>query len=88
MGSVITHDEKCPECGKEKGISDFYYKTMEEYFCCNECGFSYSYVLKRDDDGKLVTKDGSDTPTYQNVIMVETIIKKGEKTVKELNKED
>lgn len=83
MGSVLTYDEKCPQCKKNTGISDFYYKTMEEYFGCQNCGFSYSYELKRE-NGKLVTKDGSDTPTFQNVIMVETIIKNGKKTTKEL----
>ena len=36
MGSVITYDLKCPKCEQEKGYSDYYYKTGEEYFYCHE----------------------------------------------------
>ena len=50
MGSVISYDEKCPQCKKEKGFNDFYYKNHEEYFYCqaDKCGFSYTYLWKRD----------------------------------------
>jgi hypothetical protein len=41
MGSVIDYTD-CPNCGQE-AISDFYYKTGEEYINCSHCGF-YRYV--------------------------------------------
>jgi hypothetical protein len=87
MGSVITYDDKCPKCKQETGFSDFYYKTSEEYFACqnSECSFSYSYQWKRDKDHKLITRDGSDNYEFSNLIMVETIYENGVKTVKELN---
>lgn len=44
MGSVIDYIE-CPNCKKE-AVSDFYYKTGEEYVNCNSCGYHYSAVIK------------------------------------------
>jgi hypothetical protein len=88
MGSVITYDEKCPECKKNTGMSDFYYKTGEEYFNCSNCGLAYSYEFKRDEDGQLVTRDGSDKINWDNLIMVEKINKNGKTTVKELTNEN
>lgn len=38
MGSVIDYIE-CPNC-KEEAFNDFYYKTGEEYTCCQHCGYS------------------------------------------------
>jgi len=75
MGSVISYDIECPECKQEKGTSDYYYKTQEEYFHCENCKLSYSYQLKRDDDGNLITRDGTKNHDYENLIMIEMITK-------------
>lgn len=67
MGSVIDYID-CPNCGHE-AHSDFYYKTGEEYVMCNNCGYRRSAQLRRDADGELVTKDGTDRYDFDNVIM-------------------
>jgi Zn ribbon nucleic-acid-binding protein len=67
MGSVIDYIE-CPNCDKE-AFSDFYYKSGEEYVNCNNCGYRRSAELKRDSDGELVTKDGTERYDFDNVIM-------------------
>ena len=67
MGSVIDNIE-CPNC-KQEAFSDFYYKTGEEYINCNNCGYHYSQSYKRDNEGKLVTKDGTDNYKFDNLIM-------------------
>ncbi len=47
MGSVIDYIE-CPNC-KTEAMSDFYYKTGEEYINCNNCGYHYSAtIINRD----------------------------------------
>ena len=86
MGSVITYDEECPKCKQKTGFSDFYYKNQEEYFSCQneKCGFGYSYQWKRDEDHKLVTRDGSKDYKFDNLIMVETVYENGKKTVTEV----
>jgi hypothetical protein len=68
MGSVIDWIE-CPNC-KQEAFSDFYYKTGEEYISCNNCGYHYSQSYKRDDEGKFVTKDGTDDNHFDNLILV------------------
>ena len=67
MGSVIDYIE-CPNC-KQEAFFDFYYKTGEEYLICNSCGFHHSQVFKRDSDGKLLTKDGSENYNFENLIL-------------------
>ena len=57
MGSVIDYIE-CPNC-KQEAFSDFYYKTGEDYINCGNCGYHYAQTLKRDEDGKFVTEDGT-----------------------------
>ena len=44
MASVLDFID-CPNCGKE-AISDFYYKTGEEYINCQHCGYHYSAFIK------------------------------------------
>ena len=47
MGSVIDYIE-CPNC-KTEAMSDFYYKTGEEYINCNNCGYHRSAtIINRD----------------------------------------
>lgn len=67
MGSVIDYIE-CPNC-KQEAFNDFYYKTGEEYINCNHCGYHYSVTYERDDNGQLVTKDGSDDLSFGNIKM-------------------
>ena len=67
MGSVIDYIE-CPHCGHE-AYNDFYYKTGEEYVICNNCGYHYSSQWKRDDNGNLITKDGTEDYSFDNCIM-------------------
>ena len=67
MGSVIDIIE-CPNC-KQEAFVDFYYKTGEEYIGCNNCGYHRSAFYKRDENGKLVTEDGTDNYKFENLIM-------------------
>ena len=67
MGSVIDYID-CPNCGNE-AYMDFYYKTGEEYVNCSYCGYRKSSVLKRNEAGELVTKDGTDRVEFDNLIM-------------------
>ena len=73
MGSVIDYIE-CPNC-KQEAYSDFYYKTGEEYINCQNCGYHYSATYKTDDQGKYITKDGTENYTLDNLIMEEREIK-------------
>lgn len=67
MGSVIDYIE-CPNC-ECTAFSDFYYRTGEEYISCQHCGYHYSAAYKRNDEGKLFTKDGTDNYEFDNLIM-------------------
>jgi len=67
MGSVIDYID-CPNCGNE-AFSDFYYKSGEEYVMCNQCGYRRSAELKRNEQGELVTIDGTNRYDFDNVIM-------------------
>jgi hypothetical protein len=67
MGSVIDYIE-CPNCGQE-AYNDFYYKTGEEYTNCPDCGYHYSATYKRNDQGNLVTQDGSENYAFDNLIL-------------------
>jgi Zn ribbon nucleic-acid-binding protein len=57
MGSVIDYIE-CPNC-KTEAMSDFYYKTGEEYINCNNCGYHYSAtIINRDKNlNELIDSD-------------------------------
>jgi hypothetical protein len=76
MGSVVSYDEKCPNCGNENCISDYYYKSGEEMFSCPDCGYYYSGFYKRDKDGKLMKKDIEGPNIFDNFIFEEKIINK------------
>ena len=62
-------------------------KDDEEYFFCenDDCRFSYKYEWKRDEDSKLVTRDGTENYKFDNLIMLETLVKDGVETITELN---
>jgi len=67
MGSVIDYIE-CPNC-KQEAYDDFYYKTGEEYINCQHCGYNYSAQWKSDEQGKFITKDGTENYEFDNLIM-------------------
>ena len=73
MGSVIDYIE-CPNC-KEEAFSDYYYKTGEEYINCSSCGYHYSYIIKRDDEGKMIKIDESKDFAIDNVVREEKELK-------------
>ena len=73
MGSVIDYIE-CPNC-KEEAFSDYYYKTGEEYINCSSCGYQYSYIIKRDDEGKMIKIDESKDFAIDNVVREEKELK-------------
>lgn len=48
MGSITDYIE-CPRCKTDDCISDFNYKTGEEFIFCNSCGYAKSfYIINRD----------------------------------------
>ena len=51
MGSVIDYGWKCPVCGKNAVVSDYYYKTGEDYQTCRYCGYYHAIHIKRDEHG-------------------------------------
>lgn len=73
MGSVLDYIE-CPNC-KQEAYSDFYYKTGEEYVNCQNCGYHYSATFKKDNEGKFVTRDGSENYILDNLVLEEKEIK-------------
>ena len=73
MGSVIGYID-CPRCKQDNCISDFYYKTGEEYVSCGDCGYYYSFVIKRDSEGKMIKIDETKELSVDNVLRKETLI--------------
>lgn len=56
MSSVISRS-KCPKCkGEDTFVSDYYYRSGEEYCFCKQCGYSHKHFLKRDENHNLVRK--------------------------------
>lgn len=73
MGSVIDYIE-CPRCEQE-AFSDYYYKTGEKYINCNSCGYHYSFVIKRDEEGNMIKIDESKDFAIDNVVREEKLLK-------------
>jgi len=73
MGSVIEHIE-CPNC-KGEAVSDFYYKTGEEYIFCTQCGYQHNFYYERNEDGSYKLKDTNKPQYFNNLIPVEEEIK-------------
>ena len=73
MGSVIDYI-KCPRCGEENCIDDYYYKSGEQYINCPDCGYHKSFHYKRDNDGNLLRKDETKDYELYNLIPEEIII--------------
>ena len=73
MGSVIDYID-CPRCKQYNCISDFYYKTGEEYVNCGDCGYYYSFVIARDKDGNMIKIDETKDLAIDNVLRKETLI--------------
>ena len=49
MGSVQS-SIRCPKCGGRM-VSDYYYRTGEEYRYCQRCGISQNWTIERDENG-------------------------------------
>lgn len=75
MGSVIDYIE-CPNCKQPDCHNELYYKSGEEYTFCDKCGYIHEHHYKRDEKGKLITKDGTDSLKFTNLIMVDKFIDK------------
>jgi hypothetical protein len=73
MGSVIDYIE-CPNCEQE-AFSDYYYKTGEQYINCNNCGYHYSFIIKRDKEGNMIKIDESKDFAVDNVVREEKELK-------------
>lgn len=67
MGSVIG-EIQCPKCKSEEAVSDYYYKSNEEYIYCSDCGYTLTDHYKRDDQGQLITKDGTRDLKFDNLV--------------------
>ena len=72
MGSVLT-SIACPRCGGE-AHSEYYYNSGEEDTCCMECGYKYEGRYKRDENRKLVTRDGTNDYRFENLIWTEKTV--------------
>jgi len=57
MGSVQSNIN-CPDCGSDRAIEDYHYKSGEVYITCQKCGYYYHNVIKRDDAGKPIIVNG------------------------------
>ncbi len=73
MGSVIDYIE-CPNC-KQEAFSDYYYKTGEQYINCNNCGYHYSFIIKRDEESNIIKIDESKDFAVDNVVREENELK-------------
>lgn len=67
MGSVLDNTE-CPNC-KQEAISDFYYKSGEQYITCSHCGYYYAQTYRRDGTGRFITVDGTDDYNIDNLYL-------------------
>ena len=68
MGSVMDWGD-CPRCKSvESYMSDFYYKTGEEYSYCSECGYSKEMSFKRDGNGEFLLMDSENGTKVDNLI--------------------
>ena len=53
MGSVLDY-HKCPNCISENCMTDFYYKSGEQFTSCPDCGYCNYHRLKRDEQGDMM----------------------------------
>lgn len=59
----------CPHCStNDRILHNVIDETREEFINCNNCGYNKSTIWKRDDNGMLVTKDGTEEYTWENLI--------------------
>ena len=72
MGSVIDNTA-CPRCGGD-AFSEYYYNSGEEEITCMHCGYQYEGRYKRDENRKLVTKDGTNDYKFENLIWTEKVV--------------
>ena len=75
MGSVIDYIE-CPNCkGEDAAVSDYYYKTGEEYIFCTECGYQHNFYYERNEDGSYKLEDPTKPADLLNLIPIDEEIK-------------
>jgi len=70
MGSVQEYGLKCPICGKNRLLSDYYYKTQEHYEFCEACGFQQSITILRDDAGNVMRREVGSYPLDGSLCLV------------------
>lgn len=70
MGSVQESGLKCPICGKNKLLSDYYYKTQERYEFCEACAFQQSITILRDDTGNIIRREVGRYPLDGSLCLV------------------
>lgn len=70
MGSVQESGLKCPICGKNRLLSDYYYKTQEHYEFCEACGFQQSITILRDDAGNVMRREVGSYPLDGSLCLV------------------
>ena len=63
MGSVIDYID-CPVCGHE-AITDFYYKSGEEFISCNNCGYCRRFFIENYDDQRDGTAESPWIPKFK-----------------------
>lgn len=70
MGSVQDFGGKCPVCEKNTLVSDYYYRTGEEYLTCLYCGYAHSTKIKYNEQGQVIreTKHSIDLPCNDLVL--------------------
>lgn len=64
---------ECPNCGANADCIASIEFDEESIFCQN-CGFFYNRILKRDSEGIVITKDGTDNYDMDNVYYQETYL--------------
>jgi len=63
MGSVTDYID-CPVCGHE-AITDFYYKSGEEFISCNHCGYCRRFFIENYDDQRDGTAESPWIPKFK-----------------------
>ena len=58
-----------------EAISDYYYKTGEEYIFCTECGYQHNFYYERNEDGSYKLEDPTKPADLLNLIPIDEEIK-------------
>lgn len=66
----VDYYELCPRCRNERCLFDFNCRTLEESWFCEDCGYFCSFNWQRNEDNRLISKDGTDNFEYANLVGV------------------